>query len=149
YQECRFVVINRNPTRSRLVQLTFPADHHRVFETHIRAVSKTFEVAPEASVRVALYVPAFPAAVGSNVAVAIDGKAVETRLPYALRTVDTSHRYSFSPGSIGAHDGELPLVLLGPSLRARGWREAEVKKVSEPVLVPGAPAPGPAGGPPV
>jgi len=105
YVEYAFTVSNKSE-RSHKVTLTLPAEQHHAYLDHIRAISRSVEVAPKSSVRVSLYVPSSPGTSGNNVAVRIDDAPQNRTLELRLR--EDMDRFSGSRGRHRAFGEEPP-----------------------------------------
>jgi hypothetical protein len=119
YGEYRIQITNRSSDQAHTVTLTAPGDSFPVrFESTLRSVRRSVEVAPKASVTVQLLFPVRPAMYGNGLAVRIDGQDKEERVPVA----------SFGPGGrrgmpafagyggFGGPGGIEPLVLVSQSI---------------------------------
>jgi hypothetical protein len=143
YAEFVFTVNNRSRDRAHRVTLTLPRDDYAWYGDRIRSVSRTVEVGPENTVRVALLVPFFPPVTGGNLRVAIDGRDQED--PVRLSRISSGGRgipFGRSSYAIGAGSGSEPLVLV--SQKVSGDFMVKINPIQR--LLPLASA-GPAGGP--
>src|SRR4051812_11146030 len=116
YAEYWVVVTNRSGQESHAVTLTLPRPGYAPPGDHLRAASRSVEVGPGATVRVALLQPGYPVIYGNGLEVRIDGRVQEAAVPLNVRTprgLGYSHRgYLSSPGST------VPLVLASPGVRS-------------------------------
>lgn len=129
YQEHRFDVHNRSPTRSHELTLILPASHNGSAGTSVR-VSRTVVVGPGASM--AVRIPQPPLIVGYGVAVVIDGRRADEQLLFSFdHGVNLSRpTYRFGSGS-GTPTGKT--VLVGDGVNADLLRRAlEPPKSSTP-----------------
>src|SRR5438105_4019876 len=84
YTELTYVVQNKSDV-SHKVRLFAPRYNYSPSKEHIREISRTAEVGPNASVRMTLYIPDSPDLAGNSVGVSIDGRTqdINLRLNYS------------------------------------------------------------------
>jgi hypothetical protein len=119
YIEFVFTVANRSRDRGHRVTLTLPHSDWggRGYGDQVRSVSRTVEVGPESTVRVALLVPHFPPCNGEGLSVAIDGRKEEEPVRMGLVS-GGSRAMGRSLGGPGGGGGGEPLVLVSPKVAA-------------------------------
>src|SRR5262245_60775565 len=89
YAEYRATIANRSATRARQVTLIIPGDSYSAYDTAIREMARTVEVAAGATVTVSLFQPPLPMN-GSGMAVRIDGQSQKESVPLNLAAPYTS-----------------------------------------------------------
>jgi len=96
YAEYRATITNRSATRARQVTLIIPGDSYSAYDTAIREMARTVEVAAGATVTVSLFQPPLPMN-GSGMAVRIDGRSQKESVPLTLAAPVTSGRAYYGP----------------------------------------------------
>ncbi len=128
YTEYRLIVRHKGKDRPHQIRLRVPGSDSPSPRGAIQAVTRTVVVEPGSTVIVSLLVPAHPPTHGSQVAVWIDGRRQEDRVPLSVVV----------GGRRGAFGGGERLVLLS--------QRVPENLLSPPPPMPGPPAP-PGGGP--
>ncbi len=119
YLEYRFEIENQSAKDARRVTLTMPSNAYRYGNqgAFLRSITKTVEVAPEATLQVSLMQPDVPIA-GANVAVKIDGKPQDREIQLNLKRNQNTASRGFSGHSTsppGGEDGRIA-ILASPDL---------------------------------
>ena len=89
YAEYRATITNRSATRTHQVTLIIPGDSYSAYDTAIREMARTVEVAAYATVTVSLFQPPLPMN-GSGMAVRIDGRRQDEIVPLTLAALSMS-----------------------------------------------------------
>jgi hypothetical protein len=109
YVEYRATITNRSATRAHQVTLIIPGNSYSAYDTEIREMARTVEVAAYATVTVSLFQPPLPMN-GSGMAVRIDGRRQDEIVPLILAALSTSAGVYYGSGArSGLND---PLWLL-------------------------------------
>jgi hypothetical protein len=109
YQEFRATISNHSPAKAHRVTLVFPHQLYRLRGNAIREMTRTVEVAPNATAVVSLFQPPLSLA-GAGVRVLIDGREQETPLPFT---------FNAATGMPGHGSSEAP-VLVSEEIVKRG-----------------------------
>ncbi len=98
YAEYRATITNRSATRAHQVTLIIPGDSYSAYDTGIREMTRTVEVAASATVTVSLFQPPLPMN-GSGMAVRIDGRRQDEIVPFPLVALSTSAGVFYGSGA--------------------------------------------------
>jgi hypothetical protein len=89
YAEYRVTITNRSATRAHQVTLIIPGYSYSAYDTAIREMTRTVDVAAGATVAVSLFQPPLPMN-GDGMAVRIDGRRQNEPVPLSLASLSTS-----------------------------------------------------------
>ncbi|HKQ89275.1 MAG TPA: hypothetical protein VJZ77_01235, partial [Blastocatellia bacterium] len=103
YVEYRATITNRSATRAHQVTLIIPGQSYSAYDTAIREMARTVEVAAYATVTVSLFQPPLPMN-GSGMAVRIDGRRQDEIVPLTLAALSMSAAYYGSSGRYGSNE---------------------------------------------
>jgi hypothetical protein len=109
YVEYRATITNRSATRAHQVTLIIPGHSYSAYDTAIREMARTVEVAAYATVTVSLFQPPLPMS-GSDMAVRIDGRRQDEIVPLTLAALSTSAGVYYGSGA--RYGSNEPLWLL-------------------------------------
>jgi len=98
YAEYRATITNRSATRAHQVTLIIPGHSYSAYDTAIREVARTVEVAAYATVTVSLFQPPLLMN-GSGMAVRIDGRRQDEIVPLTLAALSTSAGVYYGSGA--------------------------------------------------
>lgn len=104
YADYRATITNRSTARARQVTLIIPGYSSGAYDTAIREMTRTVEVAPGATVIVSLFQPPLPMG-GAGMAVKIDGQLQDELVPLNLAVPSTA------PGVYYRSNGPLWLLI--------------------------------------
>lgn len=149
YTEYWIAVTNKSSDRTHQVRLSLPRESYGRREDHIREVaSRTWDVGPGATVRIALPHPVIPRLSGRGIRVTIDGREQDDPVPFDFRSGSSYGVIYGGAVSYGTPSGSQPLVLLSPGVSDVFLRQAQMR-FSGGVMMPGGAGGfggGPAGG---